>query len=121
MSLYNIWRTLKSYFGFTTNGKLTLFVEHRRSQIGLTLAPVGGCEVNHILSFSQVGDDVYVKDTLCISPRMDSRGRNNFCLCIPYDTIRQYLLPDIRSHMTQTLNSLENLQQLILYGEQSVV
>jgi len=39
----------------------------RRSQIGLTLAPVGGCEVNHTLFFSQVRNDVYVKDTLCIS------------------------------------------------------
>lgn len=94
------------------SSKLTLFTDHRRSRISITYI-LGGCEVHHTFTFSQVNEDkdVHVKDTLRVIPIELSSSTANCLLVCLRPCIRNYCLPNVRSHMKQAMTSLENLQR----------
>jgi len=93
------------------SSKLTLFTDHRRSRISITYS-LGGCEVHHTFTFSQVNEDkdVHVKDTLRVIPIELGSTANCLVVCLR-PCIRNYCLPNVRSHMKQAMTSLENLRR----------
>lgn len=139
-SCYNLWIQLVKLSPYTINNEsssqLTLFVDHRRSRISITYL-LGGCEVNHTFTFTSSTTTatpapaicssthnqqhqrrmlVHIKDTLRVIP-LGSSSTNNCYRCIR-PLLRKYVLPNIQSHMKQTMISLENLQAVFTKGAQ---
>jgi len=129
-SFHNICLTLKSYLGFETHGHIALHIERRRGQLGLTIYPLGGCEVIHTLEFTQIGQDVQVIDEVRVNPIVGSHdnddddggsffSQRSCCRRLCCSTAGM-CLPNITRHMDQTMFSLEDLRQMVMYGEHTV-
>ena len=160
--MFTLYRTMKSYLGFPTHGKITLFIERKRGQMGFTIGPLGGfSEVSHTMTFEQYGNDVCVTDCVKVHREFihhnDDSGedeenfrRNNehsndegkvadssicqsYCChktvcccsiscntvlssCCP-TTLQRWFLPGLEHHMNQSIQSMNNLKQLIEHGE----
>jgi len=116
--LYSTSRTLSAAMGFPTYGKITMFVERNRGQVGLTIGPfVGGIEASHKIKVEEVGGQkVRVIDQVQL--QRSASAEPVFCGLL--DALEKCFLPTVGDYMDQVLSSMARLRFLVENGETSV-
>ena len=110
---------VKSALGFPTLGKIVMFVERTRGQVGLTIGPLpGGMQVSHQLKIEQVsGCKIRISDQVRLR-RAESQGGDNDCCGGCFDAFaKAFFLPTLEDYMDQVLSSMARLRFLVENGE----
>lgn len=108
-TLYNLFFAAKTYLGFSTHGKISLFIEKKRGTLTLTIEhnSIGG--VSHSMTFLQQRRGVLLKSVVRLQPA------EKICfVCPPF---QKYFCPSLQKHMEQTIRSMEDLKLLVEQGE----
>merc|ERR1712157_198122 len=115
-TMYNMFSCIKTKLGFSSHGKISLFIERARGKLTLTLGPLGGVStICHAFTFAQEDYGVIVTDVVSLQ-----HNTNNRCCWSSIPVINRYISPTIHSHMDQTLVSMEDMRILIEHGETAV-
>ena len=116
--VYRTTRTLSAAMGFPTYGKITMFVERTRGQVGLTIGPfVGGIEVSHKIKVEDVGGQ---KVRLIDQVRLQRDAGEEPVFCGIFDALEKCFLPTVDDYMDQVLSSMARLRFLVENGETSI-
>ena len=101
--------------GFASYGKVTMFVERQRGQVGLTVGPFyGGIFASHTIMVHEAeGGDVRVVDRVRLKQEEDELTLASMFLCGVFDSLNRCLLPSIGSYMEQVTKSLIQLRGLV--------
>merc|ERR1711976_341089 len=112
--LYEVGQSILHSMGLASYGKITLFVERRRGQVGLTVGPfMGGIFAAHTIRVVEENGHVQVSDRVCLRQEEDSLFTSLF-FCGALDScLRSCLLPSLRSYMDQVTNSMAHLHILV--------
>lgn len=112
--LYSLGHVIYTTLGFPSYGKITLFVERLRGQVGLTIGPFsGGVVVSHTIKLEDDGPVVSVVDTV----RLSRDDESWLCCCGLCEPIKRCFMPGISGHMDQAVSSLSRLRVLVEHGE----
>lgn len=107
--IYSLIRTVQSSFGFPTFGRVTLFVERHRNQVGLTIGTFdGGLEVFHKLR---------VQPLLGGKVRLTDEVRLQFEEYSTWSALQSVFLPNLGDYMNQACSSMARLRFLVESGE----
>lgn len=111
--LYSLGQLMYSSLGFPSYGKITLFVERLRGQVGLTIGPFsGGIMASHTIKVQDDGPVVSVVDTVRLS-----RDEESYIWCCGLcEPIKKCFTPGIDGHIEQTMSSFLRLRILIEHG-----
>jgi hypothetical protein len=116
-------QAVMSGLGFSSYGKVTMFVERRRGQVGLTVGPFqGGVFVSHSIVVREEqgqsgGIRVRVVDRVRLTTTEDDElSLASMFLCGVLDSINSCLLPTVGSYMEQVTKSLIHLRGLVETG-----
>jgi hypothetical protein len=119
--VYNAGRFILENLGLASYGKVTMFVERPRGQVGLTVGPFsGGIYVAHTISIVEDGNLLKVVDRVRLTKENDELGFASmfFCGgCGVFDSLNRCLLPTVAGYMEQAESSLARLRMLCENGE----
>lgn len=114
--LYNLGHLIYTSLGFPSYGKITLFVERLRGQVGLTIGPFsGGIVASHTIKVQDDGPVVSVVDKV----RLSRDEESCLCCCGLCEPIKKCFMPRLAAHMEQVLSSMMRLRVLVEHGETS--
>ena len=121
---------MSAALGFPCYGKITMFVERQRGQVGLTIGPFPGqIEVSHKLKIQAPTTDaksqhqqhlsrIRIVDEVRVQKDTDDDESVSFCGI--FDALEKLLLPTVEDYMDQVLSSMARLRFLVENGERSV-
>ena len=120
--IYTAGQAALDALGFASYGKITMFVERRRGQIGLTIGPFrGGIHAAHTIKVAEVGGRVHIVDRVHL--RRDTEGASiaSLFLCGVLDSclLSSCLMPSLKAYMDQVSTSMARLRLLVESGELS--
>jgi hypothetical protein len=117
--VYRTSRGVSSLLGFPTYGRITMFVERQRGQVGLTIGPFpGNMEVLHKIRIQQLANrKIRIVDDARIQRDM---GEPEVSLCGLMEVVERCLLPAVDDYMDQVLSSMARLRFLVENGETSM-
>ncbi|GKZ00414.1 hypothetical protein MPSEU_000994300 [Mayamaea pseudoterrestris] len=111
--VYPTGRSLATFFGFPSYGRVHMFVERQRCQVGITTAPYpGAIEISHkfTVALNPRNDKVRILDSVTLQ-RDASQGSSIRC-CGLWDLLEACLLPSMDDYMDQCLSSMARLRFL---------
>jgi len=112
--LYSLSHMIYTSLGFPSYGKITLFVERLRGQVGLTIGPFsGGVVASHTIKIQDDGPVVSVVDKV----RLSRDEESCVCCCGLCEPIKRCFMPRMAGHMEQVLSSMMRLRVLVEHGE----
>jgi hypothetical protein len=112
--LYSLGHMIYTSLGFPSYGKITLFVERLRGQVGLTIGPFsGGIVASHTIKVQDDGPVVSVIDNV----RLSRDEEHCICCCGLCEPIKRCFMPRMAGHMEQVLSSMMRLRVLVEHGE----
>ena len=112
--LYSLGQMIYTSLGFPNYGKITLFVERLRGQVGLTIGPFsGGIVASHTIKVQDDGPVVSVVDNV----RLSRDEENCMCCCGLCEPIKRCFMPRMAGHVEQVLSSMMRLRVLVEHGE----
>lgn len=112
--LYTLGQLMYTSLGFPSYGKITLFVERLRGQVGLTIGPfAGGIVASHTIKVQDDGPVVSVVDNV----RLSRDEESCVCCCGLCEPIKRCFLPRMAGHVEQAMSSFLRLRILIEHGE----
>lgn len=112
--LYSLRQLMYTSLGFPSYGKITLFVERLRGQVGLTIGPFsGGIVASHTIKVQDDGPVVSVVDKV----RLSRDEESCLCCCGLCEPIKRCFMPRMAGHMEQVLSSMMRLRALVEHGE----
>lgn len=118
---YNAGRFILENLGLSSYGKVTMFVERPRGQVGLTVGPFsGGIYAAHKIRIVEDGNVLKVVDRVRLTKEEDGLGFSSmfFCGgCGVFDSLNNCLLPTVAGYMEQVESSLARLRVLCENGE----
>lgn len=116
--LYYTARAIKSSLGFPSYGKVVMFVERQRGQVGLTIGPFpGGVNVMHKIVVEPVSERrVRISDQVQLR-HADDGDVSSFCGTWPI--LSRLLYPQLEDYIDQVLSSMARLRFLIENGDSS--
>lgn len=112
--LYSLGSMLYTCLGFPSYGKITMFVERLRGQVGLTIGPFsGGVVASHTIKIQDDGPVVSVVDRV----RLSRDEEYCMCCCGLCDPVKRCFMPRMADHMEQVMSSMLRLRVLVEHGE----
>jgi hypothetical protein len=114
--LYSAGQSILETLGFATYGRITMFVERRRGQVGLTVGPFsGGIHAAHTISvFEGEGGRIRVVDRVRLTQEEDPVPISSMFLCGVLDSwFSSCLLPNLGGYMDQVTTSMARLRILV--------
>jgi hypothetical protein len=119
--VYNAGRLILENLGLSSYGKVTMFVERPRGQVGLTVGPFsGGVYAAHTISIVEDGNLLKVVDRVRLTKAEDELGFASmfFCGgCGVFDSLNRCLLPTVVGYMEQVESSMARLRVLCENGQ----
>jgi len=107
-TMLNMLSCIKTYLGFSSHGKISLFIERSRGKLTLSIGPFAGVStIQHSYTFLQKDRGVVVTDDVSI------QQRKNNC-------VTKYFCPSVDSFVDQTVCSMEDMKVLVEHGETAV-
>lgn len=120
-TVYQLGQFLWNNLGFPSYGKLTMFVERQRGQIGLTMGPFAGdMTAFHTISIVDGGGFIKIVDRVRIA-RDDNDNHTHaavVCCCGLCDVVQRCFMPSkLNGHMDQSEASMARLRVMVENGE----
>jgi len=116
--MYATSRSISTALGFPTYGKITMFVERQRGQVGLSIGPFpGNIEVSHNIQVFEVNGKLRIQDDVRLQ-KDDSNDGLTFCGI--FDLFEKLFLPKVDDYIDQVLSSTARLRFLIEKCESSI-
>jgi hypothetical protein len=112
-------RWVRAAMGFPSYGKIDMFVERQRGQVGLTIGPfAGGIYVSHKLLVEPVYDSGKVRISNEVQLKQ-ANDNDDWSFCGVGDILSRAFLPTVDDYMDQVLSSMARLRFLVEQGEVS--
>jgi hypothetical protein len=112
--IYSLGHLIYTSLGFPSYGKITLFVERLRGQVGLTIGPFsGGIVASHTIKVQDDGPVVSVVDKV----RLSRDEESCLCCCGLCEPLKRCFMPRMVGHMDQVVSSMMRLRVLVEHGE----
>jgi len=117
--LYDIVQHLWSSLGFPSYGKITMFVERRRGQVGITMGPFpGDLTAFHTIKVAEGDGFIRVVDKVRIGYEELNSDEMDCCCNGVYDSIKRSLFGSkLESHIEHSIASMTRLRVMIENGE----
>jgi len=114
-TVQNIWSSL----GFPFYGKITMFVERQRGQVGITMGPFpGDLTVFHTIKVVKGDGFIRVMDKVQIGHEELNSDNIDYCCSNFYDTIKQCFFGfKLESHIEHSITTMTRLRVMIENGE----
>jgi hypothetical protein len=104
--------------GFCSYGKVTMFVERPRGQVGLTVGPfIGGVTISHTISVHEDDNRIRIVDRVRLNTEEDDFMLASLFLCDALDSLSRCLLPSVSDYLEQATASMALLRMLLEDGE----
>lgn len=116
--LYRTSQSLASALGFSNFGRIHMFVERQRGQVGITMGPFpGSIELSHRISVftNPRNDKVKIVDTVSMQRDMN----DGMAFCGLWEALENMFLPKVEDYLDQCLSSMARLRFLAENGEQA--
>lgn len=114
--IYSAGLSLLETIGFATYGRITMFVERRRGQVGLTVGPFsGGMYAAHTITVFEEGGHIRIVDRVRLN-KEEEEGLSiaSMFLCGAFDScLSSCLLPSIGGYLNQVTTSMARLRILV--------
>lgn len=117
--IYSVGQAVFDALGFASYGRITMFVERRRGQVGLTIGPFsGGIHASHTISVSDEGGRVSIVDRVRLTRDMEGASMSSLFLCGVLDSclLSSCLMPSLAAYMKQVSTSMARLRILVESG-----
>jgi hypothetical protein len=121
-SIYSAGQAVCDALGFTSYGRITMFVERRRGQVGMTIGPFsGGIHASHTISVVDTGGRVRIVDRVRLTRDTEGASMSSLFLCGILDSclLSSCLMPSLKAYMEQVSTSMARLRILVESGELS--
>lgn len=121
---YSAGRAVSGVLGCPTYGRVTMFVERQKGQVGLTLGPFPGhVQVWYKLRVEPTNGRIRIVNQVRVD--RDELSPHGFegatvSMCGLWEAVQQCLLPTIDDYMDQVLSSTARLRFLVENGETSL-
>jgi hypothetical protein len=115
--LFSAGQTVLETLGFASYGRITMFVERRRGQVGLTIGPFrGGIHASHTITVKEDnnnGGRVRVVDRVRLTRDEEEISLSGFFGCGGLEScLSKCVLPSIAGYVSQVTSSLARLKIL---------
>jgi hypothetical protein len=119
--IYSAGQSVLETIGFVTYGRITMFVERRRGQVGLTVGPFsGGIHAAHTISVFEEGGQIRIVDRVRLNKEEEEVSIARIFLCGMLDScFSSCLLPSIGGYLDQVTSSMARLRILVETSEYS--
>mmetsp|Transcript_16093 Transcript_16093/g.23683 ORF Transcript_16093/g.23683 Transcript_16093/m.23683 type:complete len:422 (+) Transcript_16093:123-1388(+) len=117
-TFYEIGQHIWSNLGFPSYGKITMFVERQRGQVGITMGPFpGGLTAFHTIRATECSGYVKVMDRVRIGN--EDQQSSNICCCNNiYEGVKRCFMPrQLDGHKEQAVASITRLRIMVENGE----
>lgn len=113
--LFGAGQSVLQSLGFASYGKITMFVERRRGQVGLTVGPFqGGIHAAHTINVFEENGAVRIVDRVRLSHDEHETTLAGMFLCGAFGAcLDSCLLPPLGSYMEQVKTSMGRLRLLV--------
>lgn len=114
---YRAGQAVFDALGCASYGRITMFVERRRGQVGLTIGPFsGGIQACHHISVSEADGRVRIVDRVRLTRDAEGASMASQLLCGVLDSclLKPCLVPSVQSYMNQVSTSMARLQILVV-------
>lgn len=120
--IYRAGQAVFDALGCASYGRITMFVERRRGQVGLTIGPFsGGIQASHHIRVSESDGRVRIVDRVRLTRDTEGASMASHLLCGVLDSclLRPCLVPSVQSYMNQVATSMARLQILVVNNDVS--
>eukprot|EP00545_Synedropsis_sp_CCMP1620_P002598 CAMPEP_0119005658 /NCGR_PEP_ID=MMETSP1176-20130426/1851_1 /TAXON_ID=265551 /ORGANISM="Synedropsis recta cf, Strain CCMP1620" /LENGTH=488 /DNA_ID=CAMNT_0006957493 /DNA_START=62 /DNA_END=1528 /DNA_ORIENTATION=+ len=118
---YQLGQYIWSHLGFPSYGKITMFVERQRGQVGLTMGPfAGNLTAFHTISIIECDGFVKIVDRVRVA-RDEEDHSSLVCCCGLCDVMQRCFMPKLDGHIEQSVASLTRLRVMIENGQSALL
>ena len=112
--LYSVGQSMMETIGFTSYGRITMFVERLHGRVGLSIGPFhGGISASHAITVSMEDGRVKVTDRVRLIRDEQDMSMSSFFMCGAFDCcLNQCMLPSVAGHMNQVMTSMARFKLL---------
>lgn len=118
VTVHQTFQNVKQWFGFPSYGRIVMFVEPSRAQVGFTIGPFpGGVNVSHTITVQSVAERK-VRITNTVQLQCENEEEDVYCGC--WTMIRRLFQPTLEAYMDQTLCSMARLRFVVEQGDEMI-